>query len=106
MAKYAVIESGSKQFMVNEGDKILVEKIDTGKKSSLKMDKVLMLKEGKEVKIGNPYLKSASVLCEVLGEKKSGKIISYKYRRRKFSRWKKGHRQNYTQLLVKEIKAK
>lgn len=106
MKKYAIIEEGSKQFMVNEGDSILVEKMDTGKKSSLKIDKVLMLKEGKEVKVGNPYLKGASVLCDVLGEEKSGKIISYKYRRRKQSRWKKGHRQNYTQLLIKEIKAK
>lgn len=106
MKKYAIIEEGSKQFMVNEGDSILVEKMDTGKKSSLKIDKVLMLKEGKEVKVGNPYLKGASVLCDVLGEEKSGKIISYKYRRRKQSRWKKGHRQNYTRLLIKEIKAK
>jgi large subunit ribosomal protein L21 len=106
MKKYAIVETGSKQFMVNEGDSILSEKIDTGKKGSYKLDKVLMIKDGKELQVGNPYLKGSSVLCEVQGETKSEKSISYKYRRRKQSRWKKGHRQNYTKLLVKEIKVK
>lgn len=104
MKKYAVVEIGSKQMMINEGDTILTERIEAGKKGSYKIEKVLISKDGKEVSIGNPYIKGASVLCEIVGEDKSDKTISFKYRRRKDSRWKKGHRQNYTKLLVKEIK--
>ena len=101
---YAIVETGSKQYKVSKDDTIEIETLDLGKAKEVKLDKVLFISDKKDAAIGNPYIKGAHVVCDVLGEKRAKKVISFKYRRR-HARSKKmiGHRQNYVMLKVKEI---
>ncbi len=101
---YAIIETGSKQYKVSNGDLIEVERLPGDEKKEVILDHVLFLSTDKEFKIGRPYLDEVSVICEKQGERKGPKTISFKYRRRKSSKKKIGHRQIYTVLKVKEIK--
>ena len=101
---YAVIETGAKQYRVSKGDVLEVERLSLKDKKEAKLDNVLFVSDKKDVLIGGPYIKGASVVCEIIGEKRGKKSISFKYRRRLGnSRKKIGHRQNYTVLKVKEI---
>ena len=102
---YAIVETGAKQYKVSKGDKLNAEKLDLKNKKEVKLDKVLLVSEKKEVTVGKPYIKGASVVCEVIGEERGKKTISFRYRRRHASSKKKiGHRQNYSVLKVKDIK--
>lgn len=102
--EYAVVEIGGLQFRVQKGD-IIEADFSLGKsRKSVKIDKVLMYHIGKKLEVGNPYVRGASVSCEVIGEGKSRKVIVYKYKRRKSSKFKRGHRQHQVILKVKEIK--
>ncbi len=103
---YAVIEVGAKQYSVKKDDIIEVEKFDTEKGKEVSLDKVLLYSDGKRIEIGQPYLKDAVVKAEVLGHIKADKVISYKYRRRKSSDWKKGHRQKLVSLKIKALEIK
>lgn len=100
---YAVIETGSKQYKVAKDDIIYVEKLDTAEGGTIKLDKVLMAKEGNSVHVGTPYLKGAHVNCDVLGIVRDDKIIAFKYKKRKSEKKKIGHRQNLLRLRVKSI---
>ena len=101
---YAIVETGSKQYKVSKGDVIEVEKLNLGKAEEVKLDKVLFISDKKEATIGSPYIKGSHVVCDILGEKRAKKVISFKYRRRHASSKKKiGHRQGYVMLKVKEI---
>jgi len=100
---YAIIEVGAKQYSVTKGDIIEVEKQSAQKGAKISLDKVLLIAEGNNIQIGQPYLKGAHVEVEALGQIKGEKLVSFKYRRRKSSRWNKGHRQQLTRLKVKEI---
>jgi large subunit ribosomal protein L21 len=103
---YAVVEVGNKQYKVAENDEILIEKALLARRHKLSLDKVLLLTEGKDVKIGKPYLKDVKVNCEVMAHLKSKKKLAFKYRRRKSSQSKIGHRQKLLLVKVKEIVAK
>ncbi|MFH1753396.1 MAG: 50S ribosomal protein L21 [Candidatus Omnitrophota bacterium] len=103
---YAIVETGGKQYRVKKNDTFDVEKLDVKAGKDVKLDKVLMYVDGKNVEIGQPYLKNVKVTCEVLANIKSKKVISFKYRRRKSSRSKIGHRQKLTKLKIKEIEIK
>ena len=101
---YAIVETGSKQYKVAKNDTIEVEKLGLKKAKEVKLDKVLFISDKKDATIGSPYIKGAHVVCDLLGEKRARKVISFKYRRRHASSKKKiGHRQNYVTLKVKEI---
>jgi len=101
---YAIVETGSKQYKVGKNDIIEVEKFDLKKAKEVKLDKVLFISDKKEVTAGRPYIKGSHVVCDILGEKRAKKVISFKYRRRHASSKKKiGHRQGYVLLKVKEI---
>jgi len=100
---YAIIAIGGKQYNVKEGDVIEVEKQDAEKDSELVIDNVLLTVEKDDVQIGQPFVKKAKVVTEVLGATKGEKVISFKYRKRKSSHWKKGHRQQLTKLRIKAI---
>jgi large subunit ribosomal protein L21 len=104
---YAIVETGSKQYKVSKDDTIEIEKLDLGKaQKEVKLDKVLFISDKKDTTIGSPYIKGAHVVCDVLGEKRAKKVISFRYRRRHASSKKMiGHRQNYVMLKVKEIVA-
>ena len=100
---YAIIETGGKQYRLAKDDTIVVERLDQAPGKSVRLDKVLLYADGKKVEIGRPYLKGVKVNCEVLANIRGAKTISFKYKRRKSSRTKIGHRQELTKLKVKEI---
>ncbi|NQU73819.1 MAG: 50S ribosomal protein L21 [Candidatus Omnitrophica bacterium] len=100
---YAIIETGSKQYKLQKGDLFDVERLNTAKDKDVKLNKVLLCSKGKSLEIGRPYLKGASVVCEVVSHLRGKKLIAFKYRRRKDSKKKIGHRQELTRLRVKEI---
>ncbi|MFC1594315.1 50S ribosomal protein L21 [Candidatus Omnitrophota bacterium] len=103
---YAILEAGSKQYKVSQGDIIEVEKIDVKAKKSVTLSDVLLISDGKDVKVGQPHVKGAKVVADVITQCKAPKVISFKYKRRKGKRWKKGHRQQLTRLEIKEISVK
>ena len=108
---YAVIEQGSKQLKVAEGDKVNIELVDVADDAkTIERDKVLLVGEGEKVKIGAPYVKDAKVIASfkttaaeavVKGEK----LYPMYFRRRKNSRKRIGHRQKYLQVTIDKIKA-
>jgi large subunit ribosomal protein L21 len=106
MSKFAIIETGSKQYCVEPQTVLEVEllKAAEGQKEVV-LDKVLLVKDGDKLSIGTPLVSNAKVVCEVLGEFRAPKVISFKYRRRKKSSRKVGHRQDLLRLRVKEISA-
>ena len=104
MPRYAIIETGSKQYKVEPKSIIEIEKLTLPEGAKeVSLDKVLLVRDGETVHVGTPLLEGAKVLCDYLGEKRQPKVISFKYRRRKASRRKKGHRQDLIRLRVKEI---
>lgn len=107
MPLYAIVESGAKQYRVEPKSWIEVEKlkIPEGEKE-VTLDKVLFISNGEKVQIGTPHIQGAKVVCDYLGDKRAPKVIAFKFRRRKASRRKRGHRQEYSRLFVKEILAK
>ena|SRR3989338_3761282 len=100
---YAIVETGGKQYKVAKNDIILVERLKAKKDSEVKLNKVLLAKEGNSIHTGSPYLKGSHVVCEVIGQVRQDKVMAYKYKRRKSEKKKIGHRQDLTKLKVKEI---
>ena len=100
---YAIIEVGAKQFNVKKGDIIDVERLSFKASKDVTLDKVLLVSKDKKVEIGQPYIKGAKVLADLVGNVKGEKQICFKYRRRKSSHWTKGHRQQLSRLKIKEI---
>jgi large subunit ribosomal protein L21 len=103
---YAVIETGSKQYKVAKDDIILIERLEAKEGKTFKLGNVLLIKEGNSVHVGSPYLKGAGVICELLDEVRGDKLIAYKYKKRKSSKKKIGHRQNLLKVKVKSIELK
>ena len=101
---YAVIETGGKQYRVQPGERLRVEKIGAEPGAKVTFP-VLLLADGSSVRVGTPTVGTAQVTAEVLGEEKGEKLIVFKYRRRKGYRRKNGHRQTYTALHIVDIKA-
>ena len=100
---YAVIETGGKQYRVQEGDQITVEKIAAELGAKVKLDKVLFVKKDKTAVIGTPQVEKASVDAEVLDQGRGSKIIVFKKKRRKGYSRKQGHRQAETTLKILKI---
>ena len=100
---YAVIKTGGKQYRVNAGDEIRVEKLDAQSGTELVLDKVLLIADGDRVTIGKPLINGAAVRATVLGEGKGEKIRIFKMRRRKHYRKTQGHRQRFTSLRIDSI---
>jgi|TARA_B110000046_G_scaffold166260_1_gene183043 large subunit ribosomal protein L21 len=102
---YAVIKSGGKQYKVEKGDKLKVEKIDAEAGKDISIDDVLMLVDGENVTVGTPLIKGAKVSAKVESHGRGPKIKIIKFRRRKHHRKQMGHRQAYTELSITEIAA-
>ncbi|MBX7066314.1 MAG: 50S ribosomal protein L21 [Parachlamydiales bacterium] len=100
---YAIIETGGKQYRVQEGDVLDVELLHAD--GEVKFDKVLMVHDGQSPKIGLPHLKKCSVHAEVIEETKGPKVIAFKYKRCKNYRRTVGHRQKYSRVKIKKIVA-
>lgn len=100
----AVIKTGGKQYNVNTGDVIEVEKLTGNPGDEIEFKEVLMVSDGKGgVDVGAPLLEKAVVKAKILGEKKGKKITVFKFKRRKDSRRKNGHRQMYTSVEITDI---
>jgi large subunit ribosomal protein L21 len=102
---YAVIASGGKQYKVQEGEILKVEKLDGQVGSEVAFDQVLLLSDGEAVKIGQPTLADVAVRGHIIEQGREKKILVFKYKRRKRYRRKQGHRQSYTAVKIDRIEA-
>ena len=102
---YAVIQTGGKQYRVQQGDVIFVEKIDSQADEAVTFDQVLLVGDGEATKIGAPTVAGAKVEGKVLAQVKGKKIVVYKYQAKKNERKKQGHRQPYTKVEITAINA-
>ena len=100
---YAVIETGGKQYKVSEGDVIYVEKLDVEAGADIAFDKVLLIGEGSDVKVGAPVVDGVSVAGKVIKNDKTKKVVVYKYKPKKGYHKKQGHRQQYTKVEITKI---
>ncbi len=100
---YAVIKTGGKQYRVQQGDVIFVEKINAQADEQVTFDEVLLVSNGEETKIGTPVVAGAKVEGKVLSQVKAAKVIVYKYKAKKNERKKQGHRQPYTKVEITAI---
>jgi len=103
---YAVIESGGKQHRVVEGEILQLDKLDAVAGDKVKFDKILLVGEGESVKIGAPYVDGTQVEAEVTRQGRADKVKIIKFRRRKHSQKKQGHRQLFTEVKITGIKTK
>ena len=103
---YAIVRTGSKQYKVKKGNTVEVEKLDKKIGSRVQLKDVLLIHDGKEINIGRPLLKNAVLDCKVLAHLRGKKVIAFRYRPKKSTKRKVGHRQELTRLEVEEIKIK
>lgn len=101
---YAVIASGGKQYRVTAGQTLKLEKLPAEVGKTIKLDKVLMLVEGDNIQVGKPYLEGSRVEASVVSHGRHKKIHILKFRRRKHHMKRMGHRQDYTEVKITEIK--
>ncbi len=102
---YAVIVTGGKQYRVAQGDKVRVEKLEAPEGDSVELDKVLMVADGDDIKIGAPFVAGGKVTAKVNAHGRGDKVEIIKFRRRKHHMKKQGHRQAYTELEITGISA-
>lgn len=102
---YAIIETGGKQYRVQEGDTLNLEKLPAEAGENVEIDKVLAVVNGEEVKIGTPLVQGAKVILKVLRNGKDKKIIIFKFKAKKNYRRKQGHRQPFSRVLVEKIES-
>ena len=100
---YAIISSGGKQYKVTQGDILRVEKLEVEVGSEIVLDKVLMVADGDDVKIGQPVVEGATVKGTVVEQGKAKKILVFKYKRRKRFHKMQGHRQQFTAIKINGI---
>jgi len=100
----AVIKTGGKQYLVQPGDKIKVEKLDKKEGEEFSFSDVLLVEKNRKIEIGNPLVKDAKVEAKVLSHGKGDKIIIFKYKAKKRESRKIGHRQPYTEIEITGIK--
>lgn len=101
--RYAILESGGKQYVAREGETIEVDRLPMEIGKPVEFDQVLLAVNGKEILVGDPLVKGASVKAKVVDQVKAKKIIVFKYVPKQRYRRKAGHRQKYTKVLVDEI---
>ena len=101
----AVIVTGGKQYRVQQGDVIFVEKIDSQANDAVTFEEVLLVGDGEQTKIGAPVVAGAKVEGKVLSQVKAKKVVVYKYKAKKNERKKQGHRQPYTKVEITAINA-
>ena len=100
---YAVVSAGGKQFKVQKGETLRIEKIPGEVGSKVTFDKVLMVADGENIRVGQPVIAKAAVQASIVEQDKAKKILIFKYKRRKRYRRKQGHRQPYTAIRIDGI---
>lgn len=101
---FAIVETGGKQYQVEEGRYLDVELLEGDKDSKVVFDKVVMIVNGKKSKVGQPYVAGASAEGTIVKHDKAKKIIVYKQRPKKGYRRKQGHRQGFTRVMISKIR--
>ena len=101
---YAVIATGGKQYRISVGDIVEIEKLENAESSDVTFNEVLLVVDGDNAKFGDPFVKGAEVVAEVVSQKRGEKIEIIKFRRRKHHMKRQGHRQYLTEVKIKEIK--
>ncbi|MBQ5951758.1 MAG: 50S ribosomal protein L21 [Lachnospiraceae bacterium] len=101
---YAIIATGGKQYRVQEGDVVRVEKLEAEAGSEYVFDQVLAV-GGEEMKVGTPTVDGASVTASVVGDGRGKKVVVYKYKRKSGYHKKQGHRQAFTEVKIEKINA-
>ncbi|PJE57757.1 MAG: 50S ribosomal protein L21 [Candidatus Portnoybacteria bacterium CG10_big_fil_rev_8_21_14_0_10_38_18] len=99
----AVIKTGGKQYLVSPKQKIKIEKIEGKEDDEVNFTEVLLLEKNKKLEIGKPIIKNAKVVGKILKQGKGKKIIVFKYKAKKREQTKKGHRQTFTEVEIKDI---
>lgn len=102
---YAIIETAGKQFKVEQGGRIRVDTVAQEVGQDITLDRVLLVGNGDQVTVGTPVVAGATVKAQVLAHDRAKKIIVFKKRSKKTYKKTQGHRQNYTELLIKSIEA-
>jgi len=104
MSKFAIIETGGKQYKISNGQKLKIEKLPQSESGEIKFDKVLLIADEDSIKIGQPYIEGASINAKILKQGKARKKIVFRYHSKTRYRKKKGHRQRFTEVQVAEIR--
>lgn len=102
---YAIIVTGGKQYRVQEGDILFVERLSADVDSTVELTEVLALSKDGKLTVGSPVVEGAKVTAKVLKHGKAKKVIVFKFKRKKDYRRKQGHRQPYTQIQIEKIEA-
>ncbi len=102
---YAVVKTGGKQYRVQEGDVLRVEKLSGDVGAEIAFDDVLLFSDGENLQVGTPILDNVAVTGRIVEQGKAPKILVFKYKRRKRYRRKQGHRQPYTAVQIDSIQA-
>lgn len=102
---YAVIVTGGKQYKVAEGEFLKIEKLEAGTGDAVTFDRVLLVGNGDDVKIGAPLVEGAKVIAEVVAQGRRDKVSIIKFRRRKHHMKHQGHRQWFTEVKITDIQA-
>ncbi|WP_026475955.1 50S ribosomal protein L21 [Alkaliphilus transvaalensis] len=102
---YAIIETGGKQYRVQEGDTLFVEKLEVVEGDVVTIDNVLAVSKDGNLTVGAPTVAGAKVEAKVLAQGKAKKVIVFKFKRKKDYRKKQGHRQPFTKLVIEKINA-
>lgn len=102
---YAVIKTGGKQYKVALGEKLRVEKLNAEVNEEITLEEVLLVSKDGEIKVGAPLVAGAKVIATVIAQGKGKKVINFKYKPKKASARKVGHRQLFTQIEIKSIEA-
>lgn len=102
----AVIKTGGKQYIVEVGKKIKVEKLEGEVGKNIILSDVLLVDDGKNVKVGQPNVEGVSVEAKILKQARARKVIIFKFKPKKRERRKKGHRQHFTELEIVSVKSK
>jgi large subunit ribosomal protein L21 len=102
---YAIIKTGGKQYMVNEGDVLMVEKLDVESGAKVMFEEVLAVGNNGELQVGSPVVAGAKVEATVVQNGKTKKVIVFKYKPKKDYRKKQGHRQPFTKVRIEKINA-
>jgi len=101
---FAIMQSGSKQYRVSQGDRVLIEKVDAVKGKDIEFKEVLLVSEGDKVLVGHPTVDNAVVIGTAESEERGVKLYPLKKKRRKNYRRRIGHRQTMSVVRIKEIK--
>ena len=101
---YAIVETGGKQYKLEEGRYVDIELVDGEENDKIVFDKVVMLVNGAKSKVGAPYVEKASVEGKIVKHDKDKKVIVFKQRAKKGYRKKQGHRQAFTRVMINKIK--